>query len=64
MNVLSTLITTLAADAPAPKKENVEPSTPFFGSEGYISWWQLILIFVLIGLVGFFFYYRKKQQEE
>ena len=61
MNVLSTLITTLAQ---TPQKEDKAPSTPFFGEDGYLQWWQLVLLVVLIGLVGFFFYYRKKQQEE
>jgi hypothetical protein len=60
MNVLSTLITTLAQAKAADK----EPSTPLFGSDGYIGWLQLILLLVLVGLVGFFFYYRKKQQED
>ena len=62
MNVLSTLITTLAQAGAKPTDK--EPSTPFFGPDGYIGYLQLVLILVLLGLVGFFFYYRKKQQED
>ena len=65
MSVLGTLyslaLNVLAQD-PAPKKEIVEPETPWFGEDGYFAWWQVILFLVLIGLVAFLFYYRKKQQ--
>ena len=66
MNLLSTIyslgLNTLA-QAPAPK-QTVEPSTPIFGSDGYIGPVQLVLLLVLIGLVVFYFYYKKKQQNQ
>jgi hypothetical protein len=66
MNALSTigfrLFNILAADAPKPLKEDVTPSTPFFGPDGYIGYLQLVLIFVMIGLIIFYFMYKKKQQ--
>lgn len=66
MNLLSTIyllgLRVLAAPAAEPTIKE-PPPTPFFGEDGYIGWFQLILLLVLVGLVAFYFYYKKKQQD-
>lgn len=66
MNILNTLglsvANVLAADA-KPVKPNVDPSTPLFGPDGYIGYFQLILIALLIGLIVFWVIYKKKQRD-
>lgn len=67
MNALSTLwlqaTTVLAQAAPAAKKPDAEPTTPLIGPDGYFGYLQVVLFFVMLGLIGFYFYYRKKQQQ-
>jgi len=39
-------------------------SSPLMLAEGigdYVSWWQIVLLVVLIGLIVFWVMYRKKQ---
>ena len=59
MNLLSSIVVSiLAADT---KKGDKGP--PWFGEGGVFEWWQIILFFVLIGLVVFYWLYKKKQRE-
>lgn len=53
----------LAADKPT-APPNVEPSTPIFGSDGYITPLTGTLLLVMIGLIVFYFIYKKKQQQQ
>jgi hypothetical protein len=62
MNMLSTLMS-LVAQAAAPKAAPADPSTPLFGADGYLQWWQVILILVLIGGLVYYFIWKKKQDQ-
>jgi hypothetical protein len=62
MNTLSSIVLETLAQAPAPKAKDT--SAPWFGDGGVFEWWQVILFFVLIGLIIFYVIYKKKQREQ
>lgn len=57
MNLLSTLLFSLAQAAPAPRPAVEPPSEPL------LAWWQWLLLLVLIGLIVFYVMYKKKQNQ-